>query len=119
MNLPRLEVHFEQTDIVYLYCYLLAEIKYQLEEPIYIHNKENIEEIKSKSIRKQFVYEYLLKDYLEKQKQIAQPKISSCFWIPEYHSGKEFVVSGDEYLDGYIDLALVDPIRLLQHYVQS
>ena len=84
-----------------------------------IRDKENIEEIKSKSIRKQFVYEYLLEEYLEKQKQIKQPKISSSFWIPEYNSGKEVIVAGDEYLDGYIDLALVDPIKLLQHYVQS
>ena len=95
----------------------IIDFKYLSSE--YIHNKDNIEKIKSRSIRKQFVYEYLLKEYLEKQKQIKQPKISSCFWIPEYNSGKEVVVSNDEYLDGYIDLALVDPIRLLQHYVQS
>ena len=94
----------------------IIDLKYLSSE--YIHNPRNIDEIKARSVRKQFVYEYLLKEYLE-HKQIEQPKISSCFWIPEYNSGKEVVVSGDEYLDGYINLALVDPIKLLQHYVRS
>ena len=95
----------------------IIDFKYISQEEI--RNTENPEEFKCRSIRKQFVYEYLLNDYLVKKKQIEYPKIFSCFWIPEYNSGDEIVVAGDEYLDGYLDLALVEPIKLLKHYVQS
>ncbi len=95
----------------------IIDFKYISEEEI--RNKENIEQFKSRSIRKQFLYEYLLNEYLVNQQKIKQPKISSCFWIPKYNLGEEIIVSGDEYLDGYINLALVDPIKLLQSYVQS
>lgn len=95
----------------------IIDFKYISEEEI--RNKENIEQFKSRSIRKQFLYEYLLNEYLVKQYQIKQPKISSCFWIPKYNLGEEIIVSGNEYLDGYINLALVNPVKLLQSYVQS
>ncbi len=99
-----------------LFSLEIVDFQYISEEEI--KNQENIEECKSSSIRKQFVYEYLLNEYLVKQEQIKEPKISSCFWIPAYNSGENVLVSGDKYLDGYLDLALVDPIKLLQHYVQ-
>lgn len=56
MNLPRKEIHFDATDIVAMYCYILTEIKEQLQQEV---NPE-INSLAEKFKEKYLGYEYSL-----------------------------------------------------------
>ena len=56
MNLPRKEIHFDSTDIVAMYCYILTEIKEQLKQEV---NPE-INSLSEKFKEKYLGYEYSL-----------------------------------------------------------
>ncbi|MDM3863007.1 MAG: hypothetical protein PT118_25005, partial [Aphanizomenon gracile PMC644.10] len=54
MNLPRKEIHFDSTDIVAMYCYILTEIKEQLKQQVNLEINSLAERFKEKYLG----YEY-------------------------------------------------------------
>ena len=61
--------------------FYLIDIKYSTSD--YYTNPDNIKEIKNRSVRKQFVYEYLLQKHLEKTNHpLKELDIKSEFWLP-------------------------------------
>lgn len=83
-------------------------------------NAANVEEIKRRSVRKQFVYEYLIQKQLEKSEKLFKEwEIKSEFWLPVYSPDGPIFSEGPEYLDGYIKLVGVDIIRVIDKYVED
>ncbi len=81
------------------FCFKVIDIKYSSFE--YYQSPENMEEIKSRSIRKQFLYEYMLQNYLEhNNSKLKALPIKSDFWLPVYSQNSELLSSGPKYLDG-------------------
>ncbi|MEB3220140.1 MAG: hypothetical protein VKN72_28440 [Nostocales cyanobacterium 94392] len=66
----------------------------------YFKNDKNIREIKERSIRKQFVYEYMLDEYVSNT-SFQGIEIKSCFLLPYCSETKK---EGEKILDGYISL---------------
>ncbi|MEG4055074.1 MULTISPECIES: hypothetical protein [unclassified Microcoleus] len=99
------EIYFEIIDIKYL------DTKYFLDP-------NNIEEIKRKSVRKQFVYEHLLQKTLEKRKdQYRNLSIRSSFWLPSYlPDDSELLQDSSTFIDGYIKLKNVNFKLLAETY---
>ena len=78
------------------------------------HNKE---EIKRRSVRKQFVYEYLIQKTLKaKSSHLEDFKIQSEFWLPGY-ALNTLIKDGPTFMDGYIDLKQVDFLTLAESYL--
>ncbi|MEQ8537712.1 MAG: hypothetical protein RIB93_09645 [Coleofasciculus sp. D1-CHI-01] len=66
---------------------------------------KNRRDLKEKSIRKQFVYEYLLQQFIGGNDGFKDLEIKSEFWIPSYQNDSEIIKEVEpEYLDGYISL---------------
>jgi hypothetical protein len=84
----------------------------------YFRDPNNIEEIKRRSIRKQFVYEHLLQKNLEKRKdQYSNLSIRSSFWLPSYlPDDSEFLQDSSTFMDGYIKLKNVNFKLLAETY---
>lgn len=93
----------------------IIDIKYN--EISYFLESKNIEDIKDRSVRKQFVYEYLMQKEVKKfPKYLNQLKIRSSFWLPGYNQ-KDMIEDGQEFMDGYIRLKTVDFVKLAESYV--
>ena len=93
----------------------LIDVKYLTLD--YIQDPTNISDIRERSIRKQFVYEYLLQEQAKKLTQDASPSISSSFWVPDSSSEEEVLSDGPKYLDGYLKLVTVDVESVMRSYV--
>jgi hypothetical protein len=83
----------------------------------YIQNPKNISAIRERSVRKQFVYEYLLQAQTKALNQKSSPSISSSFWLPDASCEKEVLSDGPKYLDGYLKLVTVDVESVIRSYV--
>ena len=93
----------------------LIDIKYLTLD--YIQNPKNTSAIRERSVRKQFVYEYLLETQAKKINRDASPSISSTFWLPDASSEKDVLSDGPKYLDGYLKLVTVDVESVMRSYV--
>jgi hypothetical protein len=95
----------------------IIDIKYN--EISYFLDLKNIENIKDRSVRKQFVYEYLMQKEVKKfPKYLNQLKIRSSFWLPGYNQ-KSIFEEGETFMDGYIRLITVDFVKLAESYVSD
>jgi hypothetical protein len=108
----------------------IIDIKYLTAD--HFGDSSNINDIKSKSIRKQFVYEYLLQKNLEARKdEFSNLTINSSFWLPIYqsHSSKllslflnlphysDLIRDGETFMDGYIQLKNINFELLAENYI--
>ncbi|MEG4107177.1 hypothetical protein [Microcoleus sp. S13_C5] len=94
----------------------IIDIKYL--DTKYFRYPNKIEEIKRRSIRKQFVYEHLLQKTLEKRKDhYSNLSIRSSFWLPSYlPDDSELLQDSDPFMDGYIKLKKVNFKLLAETY---
>ncbi|MEB3339657.1 MAG: hypothetical protein VKJ25_02555 [Okeania sp.] len=84
----------------------------------YYLNPGNREEIKSRSIRKQFVYEYLIQNYLENnQNTVKIWNINSEFWLPIYKKNLPVLTPGVRYMDNYVKLTGVNIMKIIDSYI--
>ncbi|NET16591.1 MAG: hypothetical protein F6K08_29130, partial [Okeania sp. SIO1H6] len=80
----------------------------------YYLNPENREEVKSRSVRKQFVYEYLIQNYLENyQSTVKNWNINSEFWLPTYRKNLPVLTPGTKYMDNYVKLMGVNIVKVI------
>ncbi|MGK7919657.1 MAG: hypothetical protein AB4080_06575 [Trichodesmium sp.] len=99
-------------------CIQIIDIKYANFD--YYLNPANREEIKSRSIRKQFVYEYLIQNYLENhQNNIKTWSINSEFWLPTYGKYLPLLTHGAKYMDNYVKLIRVNILKVIDNYIES
>jgi len=84
----------------------------------YFRDPNKIEEIKRRSVRKQFVYEHLLQKTLEKSNdQYNNLSIRSSFWLPSYlPDDSELLQDSSTFMDGYIKLKNVNFKLLAETY---
>jgi len=108
----------EYKNFVAAFYFNVIDIKYSSFE--YYQSPEKMEEIKSRSIRKQFLYEYMLQNYLEdnNSKRKALP-IKSDFWLPVYSPNSELLSCGPKYLDGYVKLTGVSIMAMIDSYLAT
>ncbi len=86
----------------------------------YYTNPDNMEEIKSRSVRKQFVYEYLLQKHLEKTNHpLKELDIKSEFWLPASSSNEETFTPLPKYMDDYIKLTGVNIMTVIDSYLET
>jgi hypothetical protein len=82
-------------------------------------DRENIAELKSRSVRKQFFYEYLMQKYKEREGKTNEI-IKSSFWLPQANvAGNNFSEMGAEFMGGYIHLKNIDFMKVTQSYLSS
>ncbi|MFN5855073.1 MAG: hypothetical protein ACK456_04110 [Pseudanabaenaceae cyanobacterium] len=95
----------------------IIDIKYMTSD--YLKNSSNIEEIKCRSVRKQFVYEHLIQKYLERRKdKFSELSIRSSFWIPSYRpEDPKLIENGETFMDGYIQLKNINFTVLAEKYI--
>jgi hypothetical protein len=95
----------------------VVDIKYLTES--YFLGSENIEEIKNRSVRKQFVYEYLLQKHLARIGE-SNKTIESSFWLPKSQNSEGGLIEpGSDFMDGYIQLKSIDFMTLANSYLSS
>jgi hypothetical protein len=105
-------------NFVAAFYFNVIDIKYSSFE--YYQRPEKMEEIKSKSIRKQFLYEYLLQKYLEdNNSKLKALPIKSDFWLPVYSPNSELLSCGPKYLDGYVKLTGVSIMAMIDSYLAT
>jgi hypothetical protein len=80
----------------------ILDIKY-LDESYFVDDA-NQRELKERSVRKQFVYEYLLQQQINQLDEFKKMEIKSKFWLPCWHNDNNVVKTNSKYLDGYIEL---------------
>ena len=86
----------------------------------YYLNPGNREEIKNRSIRKQFVYEYLIQNYLENNQNIVRSwSINSEFWLPIYRQNLPLFTPGAKYMDNYVRLTGVNIMKVIDSYIEG
>ncbi len=104
--------------IIYKYekFFEIIDIKYF--DAKYFHHPNKIEEIKRRSVRKQFVYEHLLQKTLKKRKdQYRKLNIRSSFWLPSYRPDDSELLQDDStFMDDYIKLKKVNFKLLAETY---
>jgi hypothetical protein len=95
----------------------IIDIKYLSQD--YFRDKGNIEEIKKRSIRKQFTYEHLLQKTLEQGKEgYKDLDISSSFWTPDNRLNDQTIVkTAPAFLDGFIELKSINFQMLANNYL--
>jgi len=99
-------------------CFYIIDVKY--DNFAYYKDPENLEKIKKKNVRKQFVYEYLLQNHLENSNIfIRKCSIKSEFWLPTYSPNSPALTEGPEYLDGYIKLRGVNIMAAIDSYLNT
>ena len=109
-------------NFVAAFCFNVIDIKYSSFEYYQSPDQspERMEEIKSRSIRKQFLYEYLLQNYLEdNNSKLKALPIKSDFWLPIYSPNSELLSSGPKYLDGYVKLTGVSIMAMIDSYLAT
>jgi hypothetical protein len=94
----------------------IIDIKYL--DTKYVRDRNKIEEIKRRSIRKQFVYEHLLQKTLkDREDQYSNLSIQSSFWLPSYlPDDSELLQDDSTFMDGYIKLKNVNFKLLAETY---
>ncbi|MEM7067049.1 MAG: hypothetical protein AAF572_28280 [Cyanobacteria bacterium P01_B01_bin.77] len=110
--------HFmEKAKDIYKGFFEVIDVKYLTEE--WFLDKKNIEDIKNRSVRKQFVYEYLLQKYLESDRDKSNRVIQSSFWLPKTPvAGNSFSEPGAEFMNGCIHLRNIDFMKIAQAYLE-
>ena len=95
----------------------IIDIKYL--ESNYFFDSSKIEDIKKRSVRKQFVYEYLIQKYLENRKdKYSDLPIRSSFWLPSYRPDDlNLIEDGEAFMDGYIQLKNINFAVLAENYI--
>ncbi|MCF2145107.1 hypothetical protein IQ276_001300 [Desmonostoc muscorum LEGE 12446] len=93
----------------------LIDVKYLLSN--YLLDQNNIKEIKDRSVRKQFTYEYLLQEFIEKNKHFSDIEIISRFWLPTYKNDCPLVEPASGFLDDYIGLRNLNFTIIADSYV--
>lgn len=95
----------------------IIDIKYL--DTKYFQDPNKIEEIKRRSVRKQFVYEHLLQKALEKRNdQYSNLSIRSSFWLPSYlPDDSELLQDSSTFMDGYIKFKNVNFKLLAENYL--
>jgi len=96
----------------------IIDIKYLT--PEYFGDCNKVEDIKRRSVRKQFVYEYLLQRTLEGEaERFRNLSIRSSFWLPSYRpSDSNLLEEGATFMDGYIQLKNVNFMVLAETYLK-
>ena len=103
--------------VSYLLQFDVIDIKYLNLE--YLHDSANINSLKERSIRKQFVYEHLLQEQVKTLIPKASPTITSHFWIPAIKSNQPVLSDAPIYLDGYLKLVNVNLPDVLEKYITA
>jgi hypothetical protein len=109
---------FQKFIDVLQFKFSLIDIKYY--NHTYFNSHENpekikiIEKIKRHSIRKQFLYEYLLQEHL-KNTEFKGCHINSEFWLPAYSSEEK----PPKYMDDYIKLTGVNIMTVIDSYLET
>jgi len=81
-------------------------------------NSNNYPSLKEKSIRKQFVYEYLLQQSISLNEDFKDLEIKSEFWIPSCQNDSEIIKEVEpEYLNGYISLENINFAAIANSYL--
>lgn len=95
----------------------IVDVKYLSQD--YFRDKSRIEEIKKRSVRKQFVYEYLLqKDLEHKKNDHGELNINSSFWIPDNRlDDPDIIKAVPTFLDGFIKLQSINFLALAKNYL--
>jgi hypothetical protein len=75
--------------------------------------------LKERSIRKQFVYEYLLQQRIKTLVPNTSPTINSHFWIPAIKADSSALSGAPTYLGGYLKLVKVNLSDVLGRYTNS
>ena len=84
----------------------VVDVKYLTDS--YFSDANNAELIKTRSVRKQFVYEYLLQKQLERSEEPGKT-IKSSFWLPKSQNSEGGLIElGSDFMDGYIQLKNID-----------
>ncbi|MEM6736844.1 MAG: hypothetical protein AAF620_12340 [Bacteroidota bacterium] len=80
----------------------------------YFLSPDNIELVKSKDVRKQFVYEYLIKSALDKDESsnFKNSNINSQFWLPTL--GEEKVI---EFMDDFLSIKKMNFLEMAKTYL--
>ena len=113
-----LEELFQEFIKVALTQFSIIDIKYFTSK--YYRNSDNIEEIKIRSVRKQFVYEYLLQKHLEKTNNpLKELDIKSDFWLPASSSNEETFTPLPKYMDDYIKLTGINIMTVIDSYLET
>ncbi|MBW4422034.1 MAG: hypothetical protein KME13_22940 [Myxacorys californica WJT36-NPBG1] len=100
-----------------LFQFEVIDIKYLT--LAHLQDSTNVESLKERSIRKQFVYEYLLHQQVKTLVPNVSPKISSHFWLPSVKPSQLALLSAPMYLDGYLKLMNVNLPNVLETYTAS
>ncbi len=97
----------------------LTAIDVKYADTAYYLDSENMEEIKNRSVRKQFVYEYLIEKTIDRSySNLKNIKIQSEFWLPK--SGQDADIKETaSFMDGYIQLNQRDFQNLARNYINS
>lgn len=112
------ETLFQKFIQVVMSQFSIIDIKYS--DSDHYTNLDNIEEIKNKSVRKQFVYEYLLQKHLKKTNNpLKELDIKSEFWLPAYSSNEETFTPLPKYMDDYIKLTGVNIMDVIDSYLET
>ena len=112
------ETLFQKFIQVVMSQFSIIDIKYS--DSDYYTNSENIEKIKSRSVRKQFVYEYLLQKHFEKTNNpLKELDIKSEFWLPASSSKEETFIPLLKYMDDYIKLTGVNIMAVIDSYLET
>jgi len=84
----------------------------------YFLDSNNRRNLKEKSIRKQFVYEYLLQRFIKDNNHFNSTEIKSSFWLPFWEDNSLVINEVEpEYLDGYISLENINFAALVDSYL--
>jgi len=103
--------------VSHLFQFDVIDIKYMSLD--YLQNPTNINSLKDRSIRKQFVYEYLLQEQSKTLVPNASPIITSQFWIPAVKPNQPVISDAPTYLDGYLKLVNVNLLEVLEKYITT
>ena len=101
--------------VSYLLQFDVIDIKYLSLD--YFYDSANIDSLKERSIRKQFVYEHLLQEQVKTLIPNASPKITSQFWIPASNLKQPDLLNAPTNLDGYLKLINTDLFAVLANYI--
>ena len=103
--------------VSYLLQFDVIDIKYMSLD--YLQNSTNINSLKERSIRKQFVYEHLLQEQIKTLTPEASPTITSQFWIPAVKPNQPVLSDAPTYLDGNLKLVNVNLPDVLEKYITA
>lgn len=82
----------------------------------YFMSDTNIQDLKQRSVRKQFVYEYLLQQHIKEINILKNIEIQSSFWLPSWRQSDKVHKISSEYLDGYIYLNSLNFSVIVNNY---